>query len=776
LRREADQLSAIQLQRRATLGVDPKLVLVFELSGPVSARAFTAAGLRPLDARQGEAVIAFADDPQLTAFLERVDQYRRAFPDARTLPYEGFIDALGPIRRYGVEDRLTERLAAARADVPEDAMLLVDLECWHPGDDALAAAWLEELSTAVERAGGDVLDRYINNRAGLVLARARLPSTAIDDIAQLDQLARVDGVPELAPSRAEAFRIAVDELPEVDPPADEAPLIGLVDSGVKSAHPLIAPALADATALSAGIPDGEDAHGHGTRVAGLLLHGSVEDGLRRGVFPRPLARLLSVRVLGADNQFPHDAVWEHEIERAIRYCAEQGARVINLSIADPETRYRGAHATPVAGLLDQLARELDIVIVVPTGNVHIAEYAAFDDAVVDDYAIALLESPDTAMLDPAPAALALTVGAISSGELAGSSAGRGAATRRALGGDGWPAPFSRRGPGVDQAIKPELSAPGGSLAWDVELKSVIEDPGLGCLSTSGAIPERVFDMDIGTSYAAPLVARAASAVIARYPDFSANLVRALVLQAAVHPSFADALQTGSDSERRQAVERLVGHGSPRLVEAVESNAHRTVLIAEGSIPMDGTHVYEVPIPSSFLASGGVRGIDVALCFDPVTRIRRLDYMGCKMEFYLVRGLTPDEIESVFLRVSEEEAEDLDSEADESAEGDETEGDEDGVGRLTPTGLKRRLLTFAPPGKARSKGANQLGRKILSQRLRGDDGNTYHLVVQCRRRWAPEEAQQRYALAVCLWRSEDRAEIYDEIRGRVELPVEVEIER
>ncbi|MGH8573185.1 MAG: S8 family peptidase, partial [Gammaproteobacteria bacterium] len=407
---------------------------------------------------------------------------------------------------------------------------------------------------AVATASGEVLDTYIQDSVGLVLARVRLPAAGIDDILQLDQLARVDGVPELPESRAEASRASLDQLPTLEGPDEDAPLVGLIDSGVRSSHPLIAAALADATTLAAGIPDGEDAHGHGTRVAGLLLHGPLEDVLERSVLPRPLARLLSVRVLGADNRFPEEAVWEHEIERGVRYCADQGARVINICIGDRETRYRGAHSTPVAALLDHLARSLDLVIVVPTGNVPPAAYASQDETIIDGYAIELLESQETSMLDPAPAAIVLTVGATCPDGLAHSSSRRPTATRRAIGSDGWPAPFSRRGPGIDQSIKPELSAPGGSMAWDLEMRMVVDDAALGCLSTSGSPPERLLDVDIGTSYAAPLVARVATAVLNRYPNMSANQVRALVLQACAHPPFASALETGGPKDRREAVE------------------------------------------------------------------------------------------------------------------------------------------------------------------------------------------------------------------------------
>ena len=207
-------------------------------------------------------------------------------------------------------------------------------------------------------AGGDVLDRYVNHRAGLLLIRASVPAAAVADLAKIDEIALIDGLPSLSPSRARPRQASVEQLPDVPQASSNAPLVGLIDSGVRSAHPMLAPGMLDTVTLSGEFADGEDENGHGTRVAGLLLHGQLEDALEIGVLPRPFCRVLSVRVLGANNLFPNASVWEAEVERAIRHCAAQGARVINLSIGDDDTAYDGAGSTPLAALLDQLAREL----------------------------------------------------------------------------------------------------------------------------------------------------------------------------------------------------------------------------------------------------------------------------------------------------------------------------------------------------------------------------------------------------------------------------------
>ena len=125
----ARTLAAIHVERRATLGVDPKLVLVFELAGPVSLSSLRAAGLTVLGGTQGSAVVAFADDPQLHAFLARVQSYRAAKADVKYAPNEGFIDVLNEIRLYRAEDRITDRLhdRGQQTNVGEQLDVQIDL-------------------------------------------------------------------------------------------------------------------------------------------------------------------------------------------------------------------------------------------------------------------------------------------------------------------------------------------------------------------------------------------------------------------------------------------------------------------------------------------------------------------------------------------------------------------------------------------------------------------------------------------------------------------------
>ncbi len=182
----ARALAAIHLERRATLGVDPKLVLVFDLAGPVAPSSLRAAGLTVLGGTQGSAVLRSPMTRSSTHFSSRAG-YRDAEADIKYAPNEGFVDVLSNIRLYAAQDRLTRRLRqrGEQADGADPLDLQIDL--WHPGDRALAEAWIRETADAVLTAGGNVRDRYVNHRSGLLLIRATVPAAAVAELAEIDE-------------------------------------------------------------------------------------------------------------------------------------------------------------------------------------------------------------------------------------------------------------------------------------------------------------------------------------------------------------------------------------------------------------------------------------------------------------------------------------------------------------------------------------------------------------------------------------------------------------
>ena len=750
--------------RPAVLGVDPRLVMVIELGAPVASDDFRRAGLQVLDAADKAVVVAFADDPQMAGFLQRLDECAGGIPPGHASePYAAFVDAIDAVRALGPDDRITEALGEIVAEAAPESELRLDVELWHPDDRALADAWTDLLRDAVAAAGGRITDAYTSDQAGVILARVYAPAGRIRELAALDVIARLDVLPRPALTPPQLFALELDHLPTVDPPSPTAPIVGLIDSGIASGHPLIGPAVLAAEALSPDITDGEDRSGHGTMVAGLLLHGPIEPVISGGVRARPICKLLSVAVLNENSLFPDEHLWERDLIEAVEWCASQGARIINLSVGDSRHPLRTPRQLPAAALIDEAARRLGLVVIIAAGNTHPTDYLGTiqPDSLVG-YPAALLTDAATGVLDPGTAALALTVGGITDAAAAGGYASRETVTRRPFGRPGWPSPVTRRGPGVSASVKPELVERAGTLG--LESGRLVKDPELSVIS-SLLRPGRLLGFEIGTSFAAPLVTRVAAAVQARYPDFGPNLIRALVLLSADRNAFEEQID-GTLAVRRNRARQLLGYGRPSIARAAESTSHRVTLIAEGVIPMNGVHIYEIPIPSSFFQRGGRRGIDIALAFDPRTRPSRLDYTSSKMEFLLYRGIPLDQVIELVARI---EGEDIDLEGEDDIDGSETST------ATASGGPGSQAVKLQPSNTIRSRGANQLGRVEFAQKLDPMRHAPTFLAVRNVNRWDDTTATQNYGLAIALWRTEAQLELYAELQAQLEVVLEVPIQ-
>jgi subtilisin family serine protease len=119
--------------------------------------------------------------------------------------------------------------------------------------------------------------------------------------------------------------------------------IGIIDTGIDSDHPDLAPKI-DATANCVGgtCRDGEadDGHGHGTLVSGIAA-AAVGNG--RGVAGvAPDARLVVAKAV--DDQGKGDVT---DIINAIRWAVDRGARIVNLSVGDPNFLVTSLLGTPL---------------------------------------------------------------------------------------------------------------------------------------------------------------------------------------------------------------------------------------------------------------------------------------------------------------------------------------------------------------------------------------------------------------------------------------------
>ncbi len=722
---------------KPTIGdINPALILKVETSANISEEEWAKVGLTVLANEPGQTLILFADDVELKAFQEKVTAYNGDKPEnQKNQPYAALIEAIEAVRSINATDRIGPVLRQEGYDTPDNIPEPVesyDVELW-PVSDFTADLFIHRVTTVLSQQGGTLVSSYRGKSA--LLMRVQASGPCIRSLLELPEVATIDRPPTPDWPELPAGEIELGDVPEVVAANDDALTIGVIDSGLTSAHPLIAGSLVTAFGEPTALGD-SDEKGHGTPVSGIAIYGDIRQRLSEAPF-QPKFRIASARVVNAEGRFDDEELVPTQMENSIRRLHDEfGCRVINISLGDIK-RPVDAKPSAWASTLDSLARELDILIVVSAGNASGGYLASLGDGIVASYPDFLLNDANR-ILEPSSAVNVLTVGSIahSNGLSAIDADNVGV---RSIAQTYQPSPFTRAGPGANKVLKPDLVDFGGTAIFDgptQRLQSGSRRASAGILSTHHEYLQQLLKYHSGTSFAAPLVSYKAAMLFENFPDASANLIRALLALSAEHPDSAiDCL--GNDDD---AIYNLLGYGLPDVARALESEDNRVIMFAEDTLAADKFAVYEVPVPDIFQTKGP-RQIKVALSFDPPVKHTRLDYTGLRMGFHLIRGANVNEVFDAFRK---------------------WEADEGKAFRIRDT-LKCDLK---PGAQRRERGTLQCATFTMTTNSRRY-GDSYFLAVRCESGWSSDD--QRFGLAVEL-RAHAEIPLYQRIQERVRVRV------
>ncbi|MFI1976883.1 S8 family serine peptidase [Streptomyces wedmorensis] len=256
--------------------------------------------------------------------------------------------------------------------------------------------------------------------------------------------------------------------------------VAVLDTGADLSHPDLVGRVAESKSFIEG-QEVADRNGHGTHVSSTVGgSGAGSDGLEKGVAPGAtlaVGKVLSDQGSGSESQIIAGMEWA---------AKDIDAKVVSMSLGSSE----GTDGTdPMAQAVNRLSAETGALFVIAAGN---------------------RGAPGT-IGSPGSADSALTIGAVDSADKA--------------------AYFTSQGPRVgDQALKPDLSAPGVSiLAARSQLAS-----GTGLYTSMS-----------GTSMATPHVAGVAALLAEKHPDWTgAQLKNALMSSSKTLDASSYALGSG----------------------------------------------------------------------------------------------------------------------------------------------------------------------------------------------------------------------------------------
>jgi len=342
---------------------------------------------------------------------------------------------------------------------------------------------------------------------------------------------------------------------------------------------------------------------------------------------------------------------EQIVSEAIRYFnAEYNCRIFNLSSGNSDRVYGGGRQMAWASMLDELSKELDIVIIVSAGNVASPNVPTFSGRkdLMEQTRNQLL-GDEHRLIDPATTALGVTVGSITRyGEPDNLS--NLTTVLLSSGKAGYPSAFTRAGSGVNGAIKPDFVDYGGNFAirqwapddfrWGVN--RALNEPTLSNTN------DNVFKGWSGTSFAAPHVThiaarlqRALNSQLGEEP--SANLIRALLASSAKYAEkeWLEAVTpVGFSGKTRRTQEwrlRLSGYGKVDDTTLFTDRNHVT-LFTEEALYLRQIHLYKIPVPTEFLKLNATKRIAVGFAYNPPTRLSRKDYIANSLWFEVFRRI------------------------------------------------------------------------------------------------------------------------------------------
>lgn len=458
---------------------------------------------------------------------------------------------------------------------------------------------------------------------------ASLPFSAVP-IAEIRRPEFVDSIEDLSTDQQAEF---VDDLAERVEPADETqPAVCHLDSGVARTHILLVASLAPQDLHTVIGTSGFDLDGHGTKMAGIALLGDLDPHLASNDPVQLRHRLESVRILPNRHEPDHDVLAYGDVTAQAVSLPEVTSTTRRRVFCMPVTTKTDAPGNPGeptlwSATVDALAvgtsvvRDGDELRLLGSPDPKAARLIIVSAGNVDDYAAQHLDQSDTSPArDPAQAWNAVTVGAYT--EMITPPTDPAYAGWDVLAGAGDLSPHSRTSLGYGPRpwpIKPDIVLEGGNVLHD--RGSQFEYPPAVCLRSTGHTNNQSLASANATSAATAEASRIAALVMATYPSYWPETVRALLVHGA---EWTPAMRAVLDAARRRGLKaqhmmlRRYGWGVPTEDRVLRSSDQAVTLVVQDEfVPFTGDgfkipafRLHDLPWPRETLEDLGAAPVNL----------------------------------------------------------------------------------------------------------------------------------------------------------------------
>lgn len=735
--------------------IDPTFIFEINVTQGVSTDEFEkillSMGIHVLSIAEGKKGywVVFSDDEDLNRFKQKLAIYG----SEEGAKYD-FFHAIESFEDIPVTKKLGEGLIKSPLGDEAD---FIDIELWKIDDPQKNQKFINQLKENYKDFSQfRITDTLITK--SFVLLRVKLNKSVLDEIIQLKEVARAD---RPATIQFNPFEIIKPDIQDIvfNAPTENATGILVIDSGIVASHPMLEKCVGNEENFQTGELALQDTVGHGTAVAGCAVYGDIESSLNDNNFT-PSNWLFSAKVMYAKKNFNGEVtqaiydpekLFEHQLQEAVESFlsnSDYQIKVVNISLGNHDEIWHKQYfrQLPLAALIDELAFIFpNVVFIVSAGNQYPLNFYESIADIVNNYPN-YLSSEDFKIINPATAALALTVGSIAS-ELRIEQERYGAEDiKTAIAQAHQPSPFTRSGCGINGMIKPELVEYGGNLILSERFSRIYEDKGGKIAVLNNSVVDNIIKFDVGTSFAAPKVAHLAGKIANHFPDKSANFIKNMLLASADYPfnPTKEFYKTKDNDKAAQHHLSICGYGLSQYDRALYSFNNRTVLWDEGQISLDQIKVYSLQLPELFFTEAGKKKIIVTLTFLPETRATRGDsYLGNRMEFHLFHSINPQHLIEKYGVVGKDDNTDV------------------------PEELKKfKIDGFFPGANTRKTGCHQKAVKIYKKELKNRPAPPISLVLINYNKWITNSnLKQDYCISV-TFEHEKEIELYNAVQANI----------
>jgi hypothetical protein len=412
-----------------------------------------------------------------------------------------------------------------------------------------------------------------------------------------DAIASIEDMPMLGFSFDSLNQEEEDSI-EIKVPKDgiEYPIVGVLDSGI-AGNPFMNPWIEDS--YSPYIDSDQD-QSHGSAVASIIVYGDeLHD---QEIIDKRGVKLYDACVLPKKEL--HNGLTEADLIQNIRDAISNrpDIKIWNLCIGW-QREIDMSKISDFGAALDDLCDEFDIIICTSVGNCY--NFLA-------DSAVGRIQ-------DSADSVRAISIGSIAHIKNHYDKAEV-----------NHPSPFSRKGPGPFNLIKPELTHFGGNAGKDNKGRRT--QSGVKVINKDGSIKEA-----IGTSFSTPRICGLLAALHSEIDNYDQLLLKALIIHSAKYPD----IEIDEDSRLNK-----MGFGMPTSVNEILFNSENEITLVVRDVIERGSfiEILDFPFPKSMVNDDYYYGeITITLVSNPdLDANQGEEYCQSNIDVYF--GTTDDIVE------------------------------------------------------------------------------------------------------------------------------------